>query len=158
MKPLFHYLVRCTLVAGLAGCAAPGPKSAMLTYESSPEGATLMLGNETLGVAPLTRTYMAGATGGLIRTPDVVAVWPSGARATYWTQLRPGADEVATIERPTNAAGLDKDLANAAKYVAAKDQEARRLKEANLREQARASAKCQKQLKSGQAPAIGDCN
>lgn len=158
MKPFFRYLLSCTIVAGLAGCAAPGPKPAMLTYETNPEGATLMLGKETLGVAPLTRTYTADGAGGLIRTPDVVAVWPSGAKATFWTQLRPGADEIATIERPTSAAGLDKDLAHAAKFVALKEQEARRLKEANLREQARASAKCQKQLKSGEAPAVGDCS
>jgi hypothetical protein len=130
----------------------------MLTYETNPEGATLMLGKETLGVAPLTRTFPADASGGLIRTPDVVAVWPSGARAVFWTQLKPGADEVATIERPPGAAGLDKDLANASKFAAAKAQEALRLKEEALREQRRNSAKCQKQLQTKDGVATSDCN
>ena len=69
-------------IAVLAGCAT-APSGAKLTYETSPAGATLYEGGQAIGVAPQTRAYPADAKGGQIRTPEVTAVWPSGAKTTF---------------------------------------------------------------------------
>lgn len=51
-----------------------------------------------IGVASVMRAYPAAdASGGEIRTPLVTAVCSSGARATFWTFLKPGDDHVASI-------------------------------------------------------------
>lgn len=157
MKTNFSWLAVMALSLTALGCAAPaGPAGAQLTYETKPEGATLFEAGVALGTAPLTRSYR-GDGKPTITTPAVTAVWPSGAKAVFWTQLRPGADEVATLERPANAPDLQKDLDHAAKFVTAKEQEARRLKEEARREQARASARCKQQQQSGQGAPISDC-
>jgi hypothetical protein len=143
--------------AALAGCANPPlTKDAILTYESKPEGATIFEGGQALGTAPVTKTYKNEAKAATIKTPEVTAVWPSGAKETYYTVLPAGADLVATIERPKNAPGLQADLDNAKKFVAAKDAEARRIKESNAREIARNSDRCKTQQATGNA-ATNDC-
>jgi hypothetical protein len=136
----------------LAGCAT-APPGAKLTYETSPLGATLYEGKQSLGIAPVTRTYAADASGGQIRTPEVTAVWPSGARTTFWTFLKPGDDNITKLARPTGAPNLQADLDNAQKYM---DAEAR-AKEQTRRDLARSSARCQAQQHSGGA-GIDDCN
>ena len=71
------------------------------------------------GVAPVTHSYPAAPNGGQIRTAEVTAVWPSGARTTFWTFLKPGDDNVTTLARPANAPNLQADLDNAQKYLSA---------------------------------------
>lgn len=142
----------------VAGCAdVPARNEAMLTYESVPEGATLYEGGQALGVAPVARIYKGDGQGGQIRTPDVTALWPSGAKTVFYTLLQPGDDRVATLERPAGAPGLQADLDNAKKYQAAKDQAERRAKEAAMRDEARMSARCQQQMQRGGTSPIDNC-
>jgi hypothetical protein len=129
----------------------------MLTYETVPEGAILMEGGKSLGPAPVTRTYVGDGKSPSITTPEVTAVWPSGAKQTYWTQLPPGADRVATIERPQSAPGLQADLDNAKKFALAREQAATRDKEAVARDMARGSARCKAQMANANRP-VDDCN
>ncbi len=138
----------------LSGCATE-PRGAKLTYESSPAGATMYEGGQSLGVAPVTRSYPPTTdASGQIRTPVVTAVWPSGAKESFWTFLKPGDDNQTTITRPANAPNAQVDIDNGKKYAA---DEARRKADA-LRAQARASARCQAQMQGGAPTAIDDCN
>lgn len=143
----------------LAGCAsAPPPTTAQLTYETAPEGATLFEGGQNIGTAPVTRTYTAKPGEATIRTPDVTAVWPSGAKASYYTLVPVGSDRAAKIERPAGAPGLQADLDNAKKFIAQREKDAQRLKEEALREQARQSGRCRAQQSSGGPKAgVDDC-
>jgi hypothetical protein len=141
-------LVVATLA--LAACAQlPQVKDALLTYETSPEGAQLFEGGQALGAAPVTRTYKHDGKSETIRTPEVTAVWPSGAKETFFTILPPGADRVATIERPARAPGLQVDLDNAKTFIATKAREAQRIKDLNAREVSRNSARCREQIAKG---------
>ena len=102
------------IAAALAGCASgPVAPSAKLTYETTPEGAALYEGGQAIGTAPITRTYAGDGKSDTIRTPLVTAVWPSGAKESYYTLVPPGSDRVANIARPANAPGLQADLDNA---------------------------------------------
>ncbi len=139
-------------IAVLAGCATE-PTGAKLTYETSPGGATIYEGGHSLGVAPVTHSYPAPAAGGQIRTPEVTAVWPSGAKTTFWTFLKPGDDNVTTLARPANAPNLQADLDNAQKFASTEE----RLKAQLKRDQARASARCQAQTQGGVVAGIDDC-
>ena len=128
--------------AFLAGCATPpAPTTAAITYESEPAGATIFEGGKSLGVAPVMRRYEANGAP-QITTPDVTAVWPSGAKTTFFTIVKPGDDRVATLDRPKNAPGLDADLANAQKIKLEQAQAAEREKGRALADQKRASAAC----------------
>ena len=151
--------LRLSLLAALAGvsilaaCATP-PAGAKLTYETSPAGATLYEGGQSLGVAPVMRTYPGDAAGGQIRTPDVTAVWPSGAKTTFFTILKVGDDNVTTLTRPANAPNVQVDLDNALKYQSAEE----RAKAAMLRDQKRSSARCLAQQSGASKSSIDDCN
>ena len=149
---LARFAAAALAIAALAGCAST-PTGAKLTYDTSPAGATLYEGGQSLGVAPQMRSYPAADKGGQIRTPEVTAVWPSGAKATFWTFLKAGDDNVTTIARPVNAPNLQVDLDNAKNYASA----AERLKTGLERDQARASARCQAQQKGGLVAGIDDC-
>jgi len=144
-------------LAGLGGCAnLPATKDALLTYESLPEGAVIFEGGQSLGPAPVTRTYTYDGKSEAIRTPVVTAVWPSGARQTFWTLVPPGADRVATLERPLGVPGLQADLDHAKKVAAQRESDAARAKEAVARDLARDSARCRAQAAKGTSP-IDDC-
>ncbi len=149
-------LLALLALAVLAGCATPpAPTAAMLTYDTKPEGATLFEGGQSIGVAPVTRTYPGDGKSGTVRTPLVTAVWPSGAKETFYTNLPLGADRVAIIERPAAAAGLQTDLDHAKKIVLTAEQIMRRDTEAQLREQRRNSDRCRAQ-QSGASKAVQD--
>ena len=142
--------------AAAAGCAtAPPPTAATLTYETKPEGATLFEGGQSLGVAPVTRTYAGDGKSETVRTPLVTAVWPSGAKESYYTLLPLGADRVATIERPAGAPGLQADLDHAKKSTQAREQAERRSTESALRDQRRSSERCKRQ-QAGAGQAVQD--
>lgn len=157
MRAAAFALTAFLVLGGLGGCAnLPATKDALLTYESLPEGAVIYENGQSLGPAPVTRTYGHDGKSESIRTPEVTAVWPSGARQTFWTLLPPGADRVATIERPQGAPGLQADLDHAKMVAAQRESDAARAKEAIARDLARDSARCRAQAAKGTSP-IDDC-
>lgn len=156
MKKVVRLLLLASLSAAFAGCATTGPRTGALTYDSNPAGATIYEGGKALGIAPVTRTYEFGESQNTIATPEVTAVWTSGAKATYWTNLSVRTDLAATIERPLNAPGLDKDQAAAKPLLEQRAREAERLKDENMRETARNSARCREQMQKGNV-ATSDC-
>lgn len=152
-----------TLAAMLTGCAT-APTRAMLTYQTTPVGAELFEGGKSIGVEPVTRTYVSDGKPGKdgkpadITTPEVKAVWPSGATTTFYTVLPVGADNNAVLERPANAPGLQADLDNAAKLENDRKLAAARNKELMRKDIARASDRCKAQ-QAGQSLAVSDdCN
>jgi len=145
-------------VLSLAACASvPPPTQASLTYETSPLGAELFEGEQSLGIAPVTRTYKGDPKVGTVETPDVKAVWPSGATTTFFTVLPLGSDRQAMLERPAKAPGLQQDLDNAKKLEIARKQEAARNKALDQGELARNSARCQAQMAMGSKGMTDDC-
>jgi len=140
----------------LDGCAStPLAPKAMLTYKTVPEGAQLFEGSVALGMGPVTRTYLGDGKSNTITTPDVTAVWPSGAKTSFYTLLTVGDDRVATLQRPADAPGLQTDLDNAQKVAATQAREAERLKALQHADQARASSRCKDQ-QSGRSMAVAD--
>jgi len=94
------------------GCASLEPNQASMTFKTEPPGAMLYYeGNTSWGIAPQTRIYTGDPRKGKIPTGTVTAVWPSGAKQTYRTELPMHGYFEATISRPADAPGLDKDLA-----------------------------------------------
>ncbi|MES2128218.1 MAG: hypothetical protein V4463_13180 [Pseudomonadota bacterium] len=114
-------MMMAVLPLALFGCASPPVvnERALLTYETSPKGATLYEGTLAIGIAPQTRSYVTRPDTKNVESPVVTAVWPSGAKATFWTVLNVGDDRVATLERPKDFANLAMDQANAEKVEAA---------------------------------------
>jgi hypothetical protein len=147
-------LLALTLLAALAGCAA-APTRAQLTYKTVPEGAELFENGKSIGVAPVTRTYDGDGKAPTITTPDVTAVWPSGAKTSYFTYLNAGADLQATLERPSNAPNLQADLDHAKLVAANRQREAERLKALQKSDIARASDRCKAQQR-GEGQALAD--
>lgn len=143
----------------LAGCASAPPQSrALLTYKTVPDGAELFEGGKSLGPPPVTRTYLADGKSNNIQTPDVTAVWPSGAKTSFYTYLTVGDDRVATLQRPQDAPGLQADLDRAQTLAATREREAERIKAQMHSDQQRASARCKDQ-QSGRSLAVADdCN
>jgi hypothetical protein len=157
-RPLLSTLAAAAaLVAGCATPQAAPPTDALLTYVTVPPGATLYEGKEQIGIAPVTRRY-GGAKGGEITTPDVTAVWPSGAKVPYFTVLKPGDDRVATLSRPASAPGLDVDVANGEKVAKEAEAENARRKQSLQADVARSSARCQQQLQSGKTSGVDNCS
>lgn len=152
-------LMLAASVAGLSGCASgPASQSAMLTYETTPEGAVLYEGGQVIGTAPVTRTYNGDGKSRTIKTPEVTAIWPSGAKESYYALIEVGTDRKATIERPANAPGLQADLDNAKKFIALREKEAARTKEEIVREMARGSERCKAQMaRGGPKAGVDDC-
>ena len=143
------------ILLALGGCAS-GPGVAMLTYETQPAGATLYEGGQSIGVAPVMRRYAGDAQTGAVRTPEVTAVWPSGAKTTFWTNLHVGDDRVTTLQRPSSAPNLAVDVAHAAEIADQARRDEARAKASLKADQARASARCKAQMQTGQG-VIDDC-
>jgi len=151
-------LAACLGASLTAGCAAgPPPRKAMLTYESVPDGAQIYEGDKLLGTVPVTRTYEADPAAASITTPDVRAVWPSGAQTTFFTILPLGADRVAKLERPADAPGLQQDLEQAKKVVIARRQEAERRRQEQQTQINQASARCHAEQAQGTQGLADDC-
>jgi hypothetical protein len=147
-------LLALALLAALAGCAA-APTRAQLTYKTVPAGAELFENGKSIGMEPVTRTYDSDGKSPTITTPDVTAVWPSGAKTSYYTYLNVGADVQATLERPSNAPNTQADLDNAKLVTANRQREADRLKALQKRDIARASDRCKAQQR-GEGQAVAD--
>ena len=143
------------ILLSLAGCAS-GPGVALLTYETQPAGATLYEGGQSIGVAPVMRRYAGDPQTGAVRTPEVTAMWPSGAKTTFWTNLHVGDDRVTTLQRPANAPNLALDQENAAKVADQARRDDARAKASVMADQARSSARCKAQQQSGHA-VVDDC-
>ena len=81
-----------------------------MTYRSHPPGASIYEGGAFVGIAPQKRSYrsLTGSKEG--RTPEITVVWPSGAKATYYTDLPlDGREFEVTIQRPTGEPGIERD-------------------------------------------------
>ncbi len=141
----------------LYACAATAPKSAMLTYESVPDGAEIFEGGKSLGAVPVTRTYQSDGKSSTIQTPDVRAVWLSGAQTTFFTLLPVGSDRVATLERPAYAPGLQQDLEHAKLVADARKRDAARNREFQQTDINRASARCKQEQATGGHGLSDDC-
>lgn len=141
----------------LCACATTPPHGAMLTYQSVPDGAEIFEGGKSLGPVPVTRTYENDRTSGNITTPDVRAVWPSGAQTTYFTIVPVGSDRVATLERPSDAPGLQQDLDHAKQVVAQRKRDAERAREFQQTDINRASARCHQEQAQGTQGLADDC-
>ncbi|HEX9140291.1 MAG TPA: hypothetical protein VF848_10895 [Steroidobacteraceae bacterium] len=101
----------------------------------------------------MTRTYQSVGESTQITTPDVTAIWPSGAKTSYFTILPAWSDRQATLQRPADAPGLQMDLDNAQKWVA----ERARIKDQQLRDEALISARCRAQQASGGPKVTDEC-
>jgi hypothetical protein len=141
----------------LCACAVAPPTSAMLTYESVPDGAEIFEGDKLLGAVPVTRTYKSDGNSTSIHTPGVRAVWPSGAQTTFFTLLPVGSDRVATLERPPEAPGLQQDLEHAKQVTAARKRDAERNREFQQTDINRASARCKQEQSQGTHGLSDDC-
>jgi hypothetical protein len=150
-------LIGVILSAAVTGCAAVPPTRAMLTYETVPDAAELFEGGASLGLAPVTRTYQSDGKSSTIKTPDVKAVWPSGAETTYFTILPVGADLVAKLERPAAVPGLQGDLDHARTVAATRKREAERLRAQQQHDIAAASARCKAEQAQGNKALTDDC-
>ncbi|HXY98333.1 MAG TPA: hypothetical protein VEH00_15325 [Steroidobacteraceae bacterium] len=151
-------LLALTLTAALLGACATTPRhSALLTYQSSPDGAEIFEGDKSLGIVPVTRTYDSDGTSANITTPDVRAVWPSGAQTSFFTVIPVGSDRVATLERPKDAPGLQQDLEHAKKVAIARKQEAERRRQEQQTEINQASARCKQEQAQGTQGLADDC-
>lgn len=147
----------CLGASLLGACATTAPRKALLTYESVPDGAQIFEGDKLLGTVPVTRTYDAQGTDANITTPDVRAVWPSGAQTTFFTILPLGSDRVAKLERPANAPGLQQDLEHAKEVAAQRKRDAERAREFQQSEINRASARCKQEQAQGTQGLSDDC-
>ncbi len=156
MKNTTTLLSSLSFLLLMTGCASAPSNTAALTFNSKPEGARIFEGQTDLGVAPATRTYTFPENTVTLQTPLVTAVWPSGAKATYWTNLPIHADLDATINRPADAAGLDKDMENAEVIKAANAKDAQRNKEMMAHDLAHDSARCASEIRTG-ATNTADC-
>ena len=152
-------LTLLVLAASLLCACAAGPQSrkAMLTYQSVPDGAQIFEGDKALGTVPVTRTYESDGTSGTITTPDVRAVWPSGAQTSYFTLLPVGSDRVAKLERPVDAPGLQQDLEHAKQVADARKQDAERNRGFQQTDINRASARCKQEQAQGGHGLTDDC-
>ena len=103
----------------LANCGGPGiaPDQIVVTVQTQPQGAMLYSNGAALGMAPQTWVYTADAqaqSAGWMRTANVTAIWPSGAKAeTSVTLLTHQGPQDVMILRPAEAPGLDVDEAHA---------------------------------------------
>lgn len=150
-------LLGITLGAMLGACADIAPRRAMLTYESVPDGAQIFEGGKLLGSVPVTRTYSSDGKSSSITTPDIRAVWPSGAQTTYFTILQAGSDRVATLQRPADAPGLQQDVEHAKRIAAARKRDAERNRELQQTDINRASARCKQEQAQGTEGLSDDC-
>lgn len=143
--------------AVLCACAGAPPTRALLTYESVPDGAQIFEGDKSLGTVPVTRTYESDGKSSDITTPNVRAVWPSGAQTSYFTIVPVGSDRVATLQRPTDAPGLQQDMAHAQEVTAARKREAQRQHDMQQTDINRASARCKQEQQQGTQGLVDDC-
>lgn len=150
-------LLGITLAAALGACADTPPTRAMLTYESVPDGAQIFEGDKLLGSVPVTRTYSSDGKSSTITTPDVRAVWPSGAQTTFFTILQVGSDRVATLQRPAGAPRLQQDLEHAKQLAAVRKRDAERNREFQQTDINRASARCKQEQAQGTEGLSDDC-
>ena len=158
MRARFSGLIVAAIAASaLAGCATTPPTTAKLTYETVPVGAQIYEGDKLLGVEPVTRDYTSDGKPGGIRTPDVTAVWPSGAKTTFYAVLAVGDDRVATLQRPTDAPNLQADLDNAKTVAATREREAERQRSLQRSDIARGSARCKEEQSAGNKGLTDDC-
>lgn len=105
-----RYLTVLAVMLMVANCATPvGPNQTELTFVTVPHGAMLYEGQTAWGMAPQKKVF--NSRNGGTTTGTVTAIWSSGARMTQTFNVTLGTRQIATMSRPPNAPGMDKDLA-----------------------------------------------
>lgn len=105
---LTRFLAAMALI-GLVSCAAPlRQDQAKLTVSSNPPGATLTTGSLS-GIAPQT-WIVNNIAGSTTTTAPIRATWVSGATTTVSVTVARGQAQAFTIQRPSNAPGIDADI------------------------------------------------
>jgi hypothetical protein len=84
-------------------------------------------------------------------------VWPSGAQTTYFTIVPLGSDRVATLQRPSDAPGLQQDLEHAKQVAVSRKQDAERRRQEQQTEINQASARCKQEQLQGNHGLTDDC-
>lgn len=117
---MFRVILKSVLVCVvLAGCATPlKPNQVRITYDANPPGAMIYEGEKAWGTAPVTLIVTANDTAmraGYAELRNMFAMWPSGAKSPRGVRVGLGrGDQQFVFSRPSDAPGLDKDLAYAA--------------------------------------------
>lgn len=116
---MFKFIAACTTVALISGCATPlKPNQVRITFNSEPPGAMIYDGEKAWGNAPVTLVLTASENAmraGYSEQNSVYAMWPSGAKSRKGVRIHVGkGSQQFTFSRPSDAPGLDKDLAYAA--------------------------------------------
>lgn len=97
-------------VFALCSCASIPSDQSSMTYRTHPPGASIYEGGAFVGVAPQKRLYRSLTGSKVGRTPEITVVWPSGAKATYYTDLPfDGREFEVTIQRPNGEPGIERD-------------------------------------------------
>lgn len=105
---LTKFLAAMALI-GLVSCAAPlRQDQAQLTVSSNPPGATLTTGSLS-GIAPQ-KWIFSGITDSSNTTSPIRATWVSGATTVMTVRVSPGQAQTFTMQRPSNAPGIDADI------------------------------------------------
>lgn len=101
----------------LLGCASPLKQNQVhVTYDSEPPGAMIYEGEKAWGTAPVNLINTVNENSlraGYFDLVDMFAVWPSGAKSRSQSVrvLIGKGPQFFSFSRPSDAPGLDKDLA-----------------------------------------------
>ena len=97
----------------IASCGTYSERTIQTTISSDPPGASIYVDGEYQGIAPLKLRYKIDESKYNYLTPGrVVARWRSGATASRSPKIRTNKSvHTVLLKRPSNVAGLDKDLA-----------------------------------------------
>jgi hypothetical protein len=149
-------IVVSMLSIALVGCAS-GPHVARLQLESNPEGAKIYEDGKLLGEAPIVKHFTIEPNQSVVETATFKAVWPSGASAESFYQLRNADDVIAVLERPKNAPNLqaDNDYAKKVHDLAAKQADISR--GITQRELSLASERCRAEQNGSSKAMQDDC-
>jgi hypothetical protein len=155
MKEMMRYAMLGLMIV-LAGCAG-GPRVARLQIESNPEGAKIYEDNKLLGEAPIVKHYTFIEKESQIDTPTIKAVWPSGASADSYYQLKPSDDVIAVLERPKNAPNIAMDNEYAKKVHDAAAKQADISRGITQKELSLSSERCRAQQNGSSKAMVDDC-
>lgn len=96
------------IVFGLSGCAS---NQYAVTFDTNPQGATLICDGQNFGYTPVTLYYdKKNITSGTMNVSNCSAVWSSGASGQYpyYLQVYESGGSKITLPRP-NVAGYSQD-------------------------------------------------
>ena len=123
--PLLMLYAAITLISG-CGSTPLKPNEVRVTFVTIPSGAMIYDGERALGTAPIEKLITTNETAvraGYVDFDNLYAMWPSGAKTKKGGRISVGkGDRQVTFSRPSDAPGLDKDMAYEARLQAQKAQ------------------------------------